>query len=71
MGVDLLESNKEWARQCGSDCPSLVRSITDNLGLFHVSDHATDRVIDQWDVSEAQWSLGWNCANSMCYKCLD
>ena len=71
FGVSLLPSNKDWMRACGSECPSLIRSITENLGLFHVSDKATDRVIEQWDVLEAQWSLGWNCSNSLCYRCLD
>ena len=71
VGVNLLPSNKDWMRPCGCECPSLTRSITENLGLFHVSDEATDRVIEQWDVSEAQWSLGWNCSNSLCHRCLD
>ena len=71
VGVNLLTSNKEWMESCGSECPSLTRSITENLGMFHVTDQASDRVLDQWEVSEAQWSLGWGCSNSLCYRCMD
>ena len=71
IGVQLLPSNEDWTRQCGPECPSLVRSITHNVGFFHLSDHALDRVVDQWEVSEAQWSLGWTCSNSSCAQCFD
>lgn len=66
IGVTLLQSNEQWARHCGDECPSLIRSISEDLGIFHLTDRAVDRVLDQWDVSEGQWSLGWDCANSLC-----
>ena len=51
MGIQFLRSNKDWARQCGTECPSLVKSITEDLGLFHLGDQATDRVIEQWKLN--------------------
>ena len=69
--VKLLHSNEDWARPCGSECPSLVRSISEQVGIFHLSDHPFDRVINQWQLSEGQWSLGWNCRNATCIEGYD
>lgn len=71
IGVQFVPSNEDWTCECGAECPSLVRSVTENVGLFHLTEHPVDRVLEQWEVSEAQWSLGWNCSNSSCRQCFD
>ena len=68
IGVKFERDNEHWRRNCGLECPPVLRSSTERIGVLSLNDDIEDPVFKEWTETEGQWRLGGECLNNYCYE---